>query len=99
MKLETTSICPQVETALALVNMLTDNFHSYNEGIESIGQVHHGEGGNTDVMNRHRCVESGNHLSVSRILVPNVLNWLEFLLFSNFGYYEKLLEVRKSQQS
>ena len=33
-----TSLCPRVETALALVNMLTDNSHSYNEVVETISQ-------------------------------------------------------------
>ena len=28
---EATSVCPRVETALALANMLTDNFHSCSE--------------------------------------------------------------------
>ena len=65
--------------------MLTDNFHSYNEVVETFSPFHLGGGGSSDVTDRQRRVESCDKLSVFRTSVENFLSWLEFLLVLMFG--------------
>ena len=70
---EATSDFPEVDAVLASVVMLTDNFQSYNEVIETISQFHLGEGRNSDVTNAFMTS------------VRNVLSWFVCLLFLILG--------------
>ena len=86
-KWEATSVCLRFETTLASVVILTDNFQSYNEVVETISQVHLGEGGSGDVTDRRRRVESRFQ----------DIGWKRFefvgvLACSNIWYHEKCLE-------
>ena len=76
---------PPVDAVFASVVMLTDNFHSYNEAVETISQVYPGEGGSSDDMDRRRRVETSEHLFVFKTAVGNFFKWFEFLLFLMLG--------------
>ena len=82
---ENSSEFPQVETALALVNIMADNFHGYNVVVETISLSHLGEGGSSDVTDSQMHVKFCDLLSVFRTSVKNVLSWLDFLLVLMFG--------------
>ena len=89
---DATSYFPQVETTLVLLTIMADNFHGYNETVQS-----HLGGGSSDVTDRQRLVESCNHLSVFWTSFGNVLSWLELLVVLTLTLMQKLLEVGKSQ--
>ena len=84
-KWEATSNFPQVDAVLASVVMLTDNFQSYKEVVETFSRFHVGEGGSSDVTDRERSVESCDKLSAFRTSVGRVLSWLKFLLILMLG--------------
>ena len=62
---EATSDFLHVETALASVVMLTDNFHSLKEVVETISQSHLGKGEISGVTDRKKRADSCVHLSFS----------------------------------
>ena len=57
-KWNATSHFPQLDAVFESLVMLTDNFHSSNEVVETFSQVHLGGGGSSDVTDRQRRVES-----------------------------------------
>ena len=74
-KWDATSDFPQLAAVFESLVMLTDNFHSSNEVVETFSQVHLGGGGSSDVGDGQRRVESCDKLSVFRTSVENVLSW------------------------
>ena len=99
MKWDATSDFPQLDAVLESLVMLTDNFHSSNEVVETFSQVHLGEGGSSDVTDRQGRVESCDKLSVFRTSVENVLSWLEFLLVLMFGIMKSFWKFERSNDS
>ena len=63
---EATSDFPQDDAVSASVVRLASNFHSYNELVETISQVHFREGESSVVMDRRRRVEPSDQLSIFR---------------------------------
>ena len=98
-KWDATSDFPQLDAVFESLVMLTDNFHSYNEVVETFSQFHLGGGGSSDVTDGQRRVESCDKLSVFRISVENVLSWLEFLLVLMFGIMKSFWKFERSNDS
>ena len=98
-KWDATSDFPQLDAVFESLVMLTDNFHSSNEVVETFSQFHLGGGGSSDVTDRQRRVESCDKLSVFRRLVGNVLSWLEFLLVLMFGIIKSFWKFERSNDS
>ena len=96
---EATSDFPHVDAELASIIGLPSNFYSYKEVVETFCYVHLGEGGNSDVMDRPRRVESCDNLSVFRTSVGNVLTWLEFLLFLMLGIKKSFWKLERGNDS
>ena len=99
MKWDDTSDFLQLDAVLVSFVMLTDNFHSSNEVVETFSQVRLGGGGSSDVTDGQRRVESCNKLSVFRTSVENVLSWLEFLLVLMFGIMKSFWKFERSNYS
>ena len=98
-KWDTTSDFLQLDAVLESLVMLTDNFHSSNEVVETFSQVHLGGGGSSDVGDGQRRVESCDQLSVFKTSVENVLSWLEFLLVLMFGIMKSFWKFGRSNDS
>ena len=94
-KWDATSDFPQLDAVFESLVMLTDNFQSYNEVVETFSQFHLG-GGSSDVTDGQRRVESCDKLSVFRTSVENVLSWLEFLLVLMFGVMKSFWKFERS---
>ena len=98
-KWDATSDFHQLDAVFESLVMLTDNFHSSNEVVETFSQVHLGGGGSSDVMDGQTRVESCDKLSVFRTSDENVLSWLEFLLVLMFGIKKSFWKFERSNDS
>ena len=98
-KWDATSDFPQLDAVFESLVMLTDNFQSYNEVVETFSQFHLGGGGSSDVTDRQRRMESCDNLSVFRTSVENILSWLEFLLVLMFGTMKSFWKFERSNDS
>ena len=96
---EATSDFPEVDAVFASVVMLIDNFQSYNEVVETNSQVHLGEGRNSDVTDRRKCVEYCDPFSVFKTSVRNFLSWLEFLFFLILGIMTSFSKLERAKDS
>ena len=96
---EATSDFPQGDVGFASVVRLASNFNSYNELVETISQVHFGEGESSDVMDRRRRVEPSDQLSVFRTSIGNVLSWLEFLIVLILCTIKSFWKLEKTNES
>ena len=99
MKWDATSDFSQLDAVFESLVMLTDNFHSSNEVLETFSQVHLGGGGSSDVTDGQRHVESCDKLSVFRTSAENGLSWLEFLLVLMFGIMKSFWKFERSNDS
>ena len=98
-KWDATSGFLQLDAVFESTVMLTDNFHSHIELVETISQVHLGGGGSSDVTDGQRLVKSCDNLSVFRTSVENLLSWLEFLLVLMFGIMKSFWKFERSNDS